>query len=319
MGTPATTRLVGDIGGTNTRLALFDEPTHSLHHIQSYTNREFDSLESVIERWIADLPEEAPANCCLAVASPPFDDVITMINMDWSFSISGLAQKFGFANIRCINDFEGNAFALPHLAADDRVVLRSASKPASHKLAVVGPGTGLGGATLDYYAGTPIANASEPGHISLGPGTQEELAVFELLLSEHSDIYAELLLCGPGLPRIYQSLARVRGEPTEDIAPPQVLELGVNNKSSLAKDALSMFCALLGSLCGDYVLATGSYGGLYLAGGILPRMVPFLEASGFCQRFDNKGEMGPHMAQVPLYAITTGSTGLIGAAHAPLK
>ena len=125
-------------------------------------------------------------------------------------------------------------------------------------------------------------------------------------------LFQVILLC------IYQALAKVRREPTDELTPADVLDLGVMNKSVLGKDALSMFCALLGSLCGDYVLATGSYGGLYLAGGILPRMVPFLEASDFRQRFDNKGEMASHLVKVPLYAITANTTGLVGAAHAPL-
>jgi glucokinase len=308
---------VGDIGGTNTRLALFDAETHSLRHIQPYINREFEGLGSVIDAWIDTLADPVPTACCLAVAAPPFDDIVSMLNMDWSFSISGLAKQFGFTRMRCINDFEGNAFALPHLRDSDRVVLRSTPEPVCRKLAVVGPGTGLGGATLEFFGDTPVAHASEPGHISLGPGTREELAVFELLLAERGDVYAELLLCGPGLLRIYQTLGKVRGETIDNLTPAEVLKLGANDESALAKDALAMFCALLGSLCGDYVLATGSYGGLYLAGGILPRMVPFLEASDFRQRFDSKGEMRPHLVKVPLYAITNNTTGLVGAAHAP--
>lgn len=312
------TRLVGDIGGTNTRLALFDPASGELSARRAYRNREHAGLEAIIAAWLDDLPGAAPAQCCLAVAAPPFTDRVRMLNIDWSFSASELARRFGFAQLRCINDFEGNAFALPHLDAADLCVLRAAQGQDCRKLAVLGPGTGLGGATLDFCQRTPVATASEPGHMGLAASNELELALFGALLPRHGEVHTELLLSGPGLVRLYRALAELRAEAARDLSPAQVSAAALSGESPLCAEAVAVFCALLGSAGGDYVLATGSYGGLYLAGGIVPQILPLLEKSEFCARFQAKGDMAPHLARVPLFAVTTADAGLIGAAHTPL-
>ena len=311
-------RLVGDIGGSNTRLALFDATNNELRAVQVYANGDHACLEDIIERWLADLDDKAPETCCLAVAAPPFEDRVDMLNIEWSFSVRELTQRFGFAAMRCINDFEGNARALPHLRPADLHVLRTGDPGNCRKLATLGPGTGLGGATLEFCVDTPVANASEPGHMGLAPATAEEIELFRALLPRHGEVHAELLLSGAGLVRLYRTLAQVRGEPASDLEPAGVSAAGLSGESTLCADALKVFCALLGSACGDYVLTTGSYGGLYLAGGIVPRMVEFLAASDFADRFATKGDMASHMSKVPLFVITSGVAGMLGAAHTPL-
>jgi len=311
-------RLVGDIGGTHTRLALFSPSSGRLTAVQTYVNRDHEGLEAIIAAWLDDLPEPAPAHCCLAVAAPPFDDRVDMLNVDWSFSVSALSGRFGFTHMRCINDFEGNAYALPYLASGDREQLHAGRPGDCRKLATLGPGTGLGGATLDFCLDTPVASASEPGHMGLSPATELEYAIFRAVSPGHGEIHAEMLLSGPGLQRLYTALAAVRGEELAALAPEEISTAALTGESGLAEEALATFCNLLGSICGDYVLATGSYGGLYLAGGIVPRILPLLRDSDFAGRFRRKGEMEPHLARVPLYAITSPVAGLTGAAHVPL-
>ncbi|MDX1735396.1 MAG: glucokinase [Halioglobus sp.] len=313
-----TTRLVGDIGGTHTRLALFDPDSGALRHLEVYDNREHGCLQDIIAHWIEALPQAAPSRCCLAIAAPPFADEISMINIGWSFSVSSLQRRFGFAALRCINDFVGNAYALPHLGADDMTTLRPGEAAKREKVATVGPGTGLGGATLQFCGERPVVSASEPGHMGLSPATALELDLFARLLPRHGNIYAELLLSGPGLLRIYRTLAEIRGAPAELDKPAQVTDRALSGDCQLSRGALDTFCGLLGSACGDYVLATGSFGGLYLAGGIVPQFTRFLEQSDFRQRFGAKGEMAAHMDKVPLHVITSGTAGLLGAGYAPL-
>ncbi len=114
---------MADVGGTNSRLALFDPLANELRALRTYVNRDYGQFEDIIAAWLDALAEPPPADCCLAVAAPPFEDRVTMLNIDWSFSRRELATRFGFSRLRCINDFEGNAYALPHLSAHDLATL----------------------------------------------------------------------------------------------------------------------------------------------------------------------------------------------------
>ena len=116
---------MADIGGTNSRLGLYDPTRDEMRSLRSYLNRDYAQFEDIVDEWLQDLPEPGPGECCLAVAAPPFGDRVSMINMDWSFSLRGIAQRFGFARLRGINDFEGNAYALPHLKERDLLVLQA--------------------------------------------------------------------------------------------------------------------------------------------------------------------------------------------------
>jgi glucokinase len=313
------TRLVADIGGTNSRLALYDPATNELRSLRSFINREYAHFEDIVAAWLGSLTESHPVDCCLAVAAPPFGDRVTMLNIDWSFSLRDLETRFGFSRLRGINDFEGNAYALPHLRERDLAVLHAGRTTEGGKLAIVGPGTGLGGATLSWVNGSPVANASEPGHMGLSPASELELELFHYLLPRHGDVYAELLVSGPGLQQLYQALGAIKVHATLPLLPAEISAKARGQECELCTLTLNTFCALLGSICGDYVLANGAYSGLYLAGGFLPGMLDFVQQSTFVQRFQEKGKMREHLAQVPLYLITSNTTGLTGAAHAPMQ
>jgi glucokinase len=315
--TPPTTRLVADIGGTNSRLALYDPHRNELRSLRTFVNRDYGQFEDIITTWLDGLAEARPHDCCLAVAAPPFDDRVTMININWSFSRSELAERFNFAVLRCINDFEANAFSLPHLREHDLATLYPGRGDNGGKLAVVGPGTGLGGATLSRSPGSVAACASEPGHMGLAPATELELELFRYLQPRHGEVYAELLVSGPGLRRLYQALGAIRGQEIQSLTPEEISGRAQGGQCELCALTLNTYCALLGSICGDYVLANGAYGGLYLAGGILPGMLGFLRQSTFVERFQHKGMMRAHLSHVPMYVITCETTGLLGAAHAP--
>jgi glucokinase len=313
-----TKRVVADIGGTNTRIALFDPAGAQLRALSTYINRDYVRLEDIFAHWLKQLAEPAPETCCIAVAAPPSGDRVVMSNMDWSFSCRELAAGAGFAQLRRLNDFEANAYALPHLAPGDRQVLHRGRHPRGGRLATVGPGTGLGGAFLDWFNGVPHSFACEPGHMGLAPGNELELDVFRLLLPRHNNIYAELLVSGPGLARLHGALGEIRAERAEPLEPAEISRRAVAGVDTLCELALETFCALLGSACGDFLLANGSYGGLYLAGGIVPGITDFLDSSDFHPRLIAKGAMRDTLDDVPVHVITTGYPGLIGAAHAPM-
>lgn len=314
-----TKRLAADVGGTNTRIALFDPESNEFRSLATYINRDYASFQDVIAQWLADLEEPAPSRACIAIAAVPSNDLVAVTNMDWSFSCKALATQFGFKDFRWINDFEANAFSLPFLGEGDRDVIHAGSSDAQGKLAVIGPGTGLGGATMERRAQTSYAHACEPGHMSLAPANELELEIFRVLLARHSQVHAELLVSGPGLLRLYRALGEIAGKPGSARTPADVSQLALSGEDDTAVQALKAFCAFLGSVSGDFCLATGAYGGLFLAGGIVPTMIPFLRASDFHQRFRDKGVMADSLSKIPVYAITTAQPGLIGAAHAPLN
>ena len=250
-----TTRLVADVGGTNTRIALFDPLRTEFRALRNYTNRDFSQLEDIIAQWLEHLSEPEPRVCCIAVAAPPSADYVAMTNIDWSFSCRELASRFGFDQLRRLNDFEANAYALPYLTDRDKELLFPGKDEPNGRLATLGPGTGLGGAFLGWHAGLPHSFACEPGHMGLTPANQLELELFTLLLAQHSNIYAELLVSGPGLVRLQRALGEIRGEPAAALDPAEISHKAITGEDDLCVSALEIFCALLGSVCGDFLLA----------------------------------------------------------------
>ena len=310
-------RLVADVGGTNTRIALFDEPSGQLSAVATYINRDYDSFEAVLQHWLAQLNTPGPEHACIAVAAPPSADRVNMINMDWSFSMSAIARSFGFAHSRRINDFEANAYALEHLGPDDLVCIHPGATTSAH-LATVGPGTGLGGASVSHLNSSSLVRSGEPGFMSLSPGTEYERALFDLIRKDSPELYAELLVSGPGLLRLYRGVCRLEQVAAVIDSPEGISREALGGADIQCQTALGIFCGLLGSVCGDFVLANGAYGGLFLTGGILPRMIPFLKRSSFQERFARKGAMQEQLEVVPVSVVTSSYPGLLGAAHAPL-
>ena len=313
-----THRLVADIGGTNSRLALYDEGKSRLGSLQTFKNEEFGGFEQVLDQWFAGLDGPKPGRGCIAVAAPPGGDEVEMVNIDWRFSCNALADRFGLNKLTRINDFEANAHALPYLRTDELITLHAGRHSGmSSKLATLGPGTGLGGATVQNMGGTWYASACEPGHLGLSPANERELALFGSLLEQVDDIYAELLVSGQGLVTLYLALARLDGRAPIHADPAAISTAALEGEPDAA-EALGMFCALLGSVCGDFILANGAYGGLYLAGGIVPRILPFLQQSDFHQRLVAKGAMRDILMAVPVYSISAAHPALLGAAHLPM-
>lgn len=313
------TRLTADVGGTNTRIALYDELSGDFRSVATFVNRDHGSLEDILKTWRKGLNEDWPHRGCIAAAAPPSGDEVVMVNIGWSFSRSALAKQFGLHQLRWLNDFQANAHSLPYLGHEDVEQLHPGTKSDQSKLATAGPGTGFGGATLQWVGGTPIAIDAEPGHAGLSPGTELEAAIFSHLLPEHGDIYTELLVSGSGLVRLYTAIAQLRGAPPQSLSPAEVSRKGLDGSDAHCVQALETFCALLGSACGDFVLSNGAYGGLFIAGGIVPRMQDFLKQSSFIARLQGKGLMQEHLARMPVRLIVTEHPGLIGAAHAPLN
>ncbi len=314
-----TLALVGDIGGTNARFALVDlaAPTLELRESKSLANADFASLQHAIEHYLATVSAR-PARAALAVACPVGSDEIRLTNRAWAFSRSELQATLGLAQLRMLNDFGAVAWAVPALGDADIVTLHGALQtPLRGPVSVLGPGTGLGVALLVGAAdsGWQVVE-TEGGHIGFSPVGDEEQAIAAWMTARHGRTSTERLLCGKGLSEID---AVLRGEDALHTPhlrdPADIVQLALDGHDHTARRTLARFCAALGSVAGDCALIHGARN-VVIAGGIIPRFLPFLRSSAFRERFLAKGRMAALLEAVPIHVITHPHPGLLGAACA---
>lgn len=308
--------LVGDIGGTYARLgiATFCDGVPGIQHESTHTCREFDSLADCLKHYSAALPVAMPAQACLAVAGPVTDDRVTFTNHHWEFSRRRLAEELGLERLEVINDFAAQACAIPILTPTEYRTIKPGNALPNGTIALIGPGTGLGVATLVHCRDQWVPVSGEGGHARLAPHNDTMVEVLALLNREQPYVSLESLLCGPGLLRLYRALARLRGENTHHDSEKTIIQQGADNSDALCRETLLQFCALLGSVAGDLTLTTGARGGLYLTGGILPRIPELLEQSDFRRYFADKGVMSHYIEDIPVHLMSGHAPALLGAA-----
>lgn len=261
----------------------------------------------------------APQAAAIAVATPLSGDHVELTNSNWSFSRQAARASLGLKQLYVLNDFEALALALPRLAAHQFRQVGNAPFAATGRaqatLAVVGPGTGLGVACAVPTAAGWIAMPGEGGHATLAPGDDFESALLVSVRQRFTHVSAERLLSGIGLPVLHAAVADVLGMAAPLPAPdaPAVLEAGLAGEA-LARRTLEVFCALLGSFAGNVALTVGARGGLFIGGGIVPRLGSLFDASTFRQRFEDKGRLSGYLAGIPTAVITDTLVALTGAA-----
>ncbi len=316
--------MIADIGGTNARFALTDlaAPQPQLLRQQSLRNAEFASLQHAAEHYL-DAVAVRPQHAAIAVACPVGADEIRLTNRAWSFSRSELQRSLGLDSLDMINDFGAVAWAIPALRCDDVVTLHGAEDALLRgPVSVLGPGTGLGVAVLvgDAACGWQVVE-TEGGHVSFAPLGDEEHAIARWTTAKFGRVSTERLLCGAGLSHIDAALAA-----GDDLAsaldartplrdPAAIVEAALDGHDLLARRTLARFCAVLGSVAGDAALIHGART-VMIAGGIVPRFIPFLRSSAFRERFLAKGRFAAYLESVTIRVITHPNPGLLGAAMA---
>jgi glucokinase len=316
--------MIADIGGTNARFALTDlaSPKPALLQQQSLRNAEFASLQHAAEHYLGQAGAR-PRHAAIAVACPVGADEIRLTNRAWSFSRSELQRSLDLASLDMINDFGAVAWAVPALGAGDAVTLHGHDDaPLCGPVSVLGPGTGLGVALLvgDDARGWTVVE-TEGGHVSFAPLGDEEHAIARWMAAKFGRVSTERLLCGAGLSQIDAALAA-----GDDLAsaldarttlrdPAALVEAALDGHDRLARRTLARFCAVLGSVAGDCALIHGART-VMIAGGIVPRFIPFLRSSAFRERFLAKGRFAAYLESVTIRVITHPNPGLLGAAMA---
>jgi glucokinase len=240
----------------------------------------------------------------LAIAALITGDHIRMTNHPWSFSVAELRDRLHLERLFAINDFTAVAMALPRLTAADRMPVGGGAPVEGRPIAVLGPGSGLGVSGLIPAGSRWIPLAGEGGHVTMSAANERESAVLELMRRRFEHVSAERCLSGPGLVNLYTSLAALDAVPATPYTAAQITDPETSARDPLCREATAMFCAMLGTVAGDLALTLGAEGGVYIAGGIVPRLgARFLE-SGFRARFEMKGRLSAHLRAIPSYVVT---------------
>ena len=325
--------LAGDIGGTNTRLALFAVGAPDPFFARTYSSPAHSGLDVIAEKFLAEVAKEepaldgVPARACFGIAGPVEGNVCRATNLPFVVDGRALSQRLGIPKVRLVNDFFAAALGSVAVPAEKLVALGGGPRDPKGPVAVLGAGTGLGQAFLLWSAaeGRHHVVPSEGGHCDFAPRTSLEADLLRYLTAKYGRVSYERILSGHGLVDAYAFLSeepalRVLGRPETVTAlgaedPAAVISRrALDGSDPVCGAALAIFCGVLGALAGNLALTVLATGGVFVAGGIAPRVLPFLQKGLFREAFERKGRLQPLVARIPAYIVTHAEPGLLGAA-----
>jgi glucokinase len=303
--------LLGDIGATNARLALLSNGI--LGPVRNFTVADFSEFADVVRAFLDGEGGSMSVHAAvLAVAGPVEEGRVVLTNCPWTIDRHELARTFGFVWTHLLNDFEAIALALPHLAAADLLQVGEGEAVRDAPMAVLGPGTGLGVAGLIPRPDEPVVVTSEGGHATMAGTSPREDAIIDHLRQEFDHVSAERVVSGFGLENLYRAIIEVDGLEAPKRSAPEITKAGLDGTCRVSKMTLELFCAMLGTIAGNVALTFGAKGGVYIAGGIVPRIKDFLARSEFRSRFENKGRFRAYLQSVPTSVIIHPAASFIG-------
>jgi glucokinase len=304
--------VVGDIGGTNARFARV-APDGSLDQIMPLHGNDYPGPAEALEYYLSQTKGPKPVAAAIGIANPLSGDHVKMTNHTWSFSIEAMRKQIGLERLQFLNDFTALALSLSYLGDADRQQVGGGRAVPNSAIGVIGAGTGLGVSGLVPAGEHYVAIEGEGGHATIAGQSPEELAVIAALARVFPHVSAERALSGPGIENLYRALAEVRGVSAtlEDAA--DITASATKGDDTLSVDTVTMFCALLGTQAANLALTLGARGGIYIGGGIVPRLGDLFTQSPFRQRFEDKGRFSAYLADIPTWIITAPYAALVGA------
>lgn len=312
-------RLLADIGGTYARFAV-QRAGRPAEKLRRYRCADFADIVTAIRSYFRQAKfQSLPTVGAIAVAAPIVGDKVSMTNHPWRFSIEAVRRTLGFDALVVVNDFLAIAESIPFLRASERRKIGGKGGVSRAPIAVIGPGTGLGVGALvpDENGGEKDmlwhAIATEGGHVTMAGTSEREDAVIRHIRIRHSHVSAERCLSGRGLVNIHRALAEIEQIKVPELTPPTITRRAQKG-DRLARETVAMFCAMLGSAAGNLALTYGAVGGVYIAGGIVPKLGPLFDTRLFRNRFADKGRYHLYLAPIPVYVITHPLPALIGLA-----
>jgi glucokinase len=337
--------LAGDIGGTNSRLALYESTPSALSKPlfdRSYPSLSHGSLDDIADAFLGEAAVSLDgrvgrgrgvSTSCLAVAGPIENNICRATNLPWVVDGRALAARLGIERVRLVNDFHAAALGVTAVGPDWLAPLGGSAPVRRGPIAVLGAGTGLGEAFLLWSAVEQRYEvvASEGGHMDFAPRTPLEVGLLQFLLNKYGRVSCERVLSGRGLADVFAFLSQepgcralIRPETTAALAGPSpgndpaavISERGLSGADPICEMSLAVFCSVLGAVAGNLALAILATGGVFVAGGIAPRVLPYMKKGIFREAFDRKGRLHTLVERLPAFVVTHPQVGLIGAAAA---
>jgi glucokinase len=313
--------VVADIGGTNARFGWLSGPGERVAHVHTLPVPAFAGLPQAVQAYLDRVSGtlgaayRRPSQAAFAVATAVTEDRVDLTNSHWSFSRAAVQAELGLDSLIVLNDFEALALALPRLTPAQ---FRSHGPLPSAQgcMAVIGPGTGLGVGGVIPTAHGWIALPGEGGHATLATGDAFEAALLARVRETYPHVSAERLLSGIGLPVLYAAVAGELGAPAEALTTEMVVDRGLAGSDPACSRTLDVFCSMLGGFAGNVALTLGARGGVFIGGGIVPRLGDRFFASDFRERFEAKGRFRSYLETIPTALITDTLAALTGAALA---
>lgn len=310
-------RLLGDIGGTNARWAWQESATSAIEDISVQPCADHASLQDSAVSYLTAHGRKAPKWAGIGIATAITGDVVRVTNNAWEFSIAGFQKSMGLERCLVINDFTALALSLPALGADEVRSVGGGAAVAGSTIGLLGPGTGLGVSGLVPDAqGRFTALSGEGGHVTLAATDDREAALLGLLRKRFPHVSAERVLSGSGLVNLYNVLCELEGKQAQPLEPSDVTDGALSGTDPLCAQAVAYFTRFLGNVAGNLALTLGARGGVFIGGGIVPRLGAHFDDALFRQQFEAKGRYAEFLAGVPVWAITASTPALIGASRA---
>ncbi len=310
-------RLLGDIGGTNARWAWQAAPGASIEDVSVRPCAANASLHESAVAYLADKGHALPAWVGIGIATPVTSDRVAMTNHTWGFSITELKHALGAERCLVINDFTALAMSLTALAPSDLRQIGSGTAVPGATMALLGAGTGLGVSGLvPRGAGRWSAISGEGGHVTLAATDEHEAAIVAELRRRFGHVSAERVLSGTGLVNLYGALCALNGSFEASLSPADVTDAALDGSDTLCVQAVQRFTAFLGNAAGNLALTLGAQGGVYIGGGIVPRLGERFEGALFRQHFEAKGRFTDYLKVMPTHVITAAAPALVGASNA---
>jgi glucokinase len=301
---PDGARLLADIGGTNARFALERGPGR-IDAVQVLACADHAHFADALQAYLQHVDAPTIRHAAIAIANPVIGDDIRMTNHHWQFSIEATRRRFGFQTLLAANDFTALAHALPYMGASELVHVGGNATGAPGALGLVGAGTGLGvGGLIPAPNGAWSALQSEGGHSTFAPADALEVAILQYCWRTYSHVSAERLVSGPGIELTYRALCHIAGQRADELDAAGIVLRATQASDPFCEKAVNCFCAMLGTVASNVAITIGALGGVYIGGGIVPRLGPLFAASPFRSRFEHKGRFGNYLAQVPTWVIS---------------